>query len=979
MAAFRIPHRTAAGLTALLCLLAQGSALAGAPKYVAGVSNFNPAALGEPVHWANGQLNYYIDQGPLNSTVSNQQAKAMVDAAAALWSTVPTAGVTLTDMGTLNEDVSGANIQANGTNFAVTNEQTEQMGVITAPADIAPSATSYPVGVIFDADGSVTDALYGEGVSEQHSCQNNGVYVWIDSVNPNGSFAHGIILLNGLCATNANLLEMMSFELERAFGRLLGLDYAQVNPGAASNGETGGTQGWPVMQPLSGLCGSTGGACIPNPTVLRWDDIANLNRLYPITASNLASFPGKQITAANTISIQGTITFKNGVGMQGVNVVARPLNSSGNPLYQYTVSYVSGSLFNANRGDPVTGYDDANGNPLTMWGSNNPSVQGFFDLSGIPLPPGVTAANYQITFEAVNPLYILDSSVGPYLDGSPAPSGTLTPIVLQNLSAGSAETLAVDVADSSAGGSDDAIGSEADPRMLAPSGQWSGRLSQVGQTDWFSFPVRGGRSFTVVTIALDEGGAPSNVKALPALGVWDAFDPVGSAAQASEPGLDGLATGESWLQVEVSDDDVVRLGVADERGDGRPDYTYQGWVLYADTVYPQRLPATGGAIVICGMGFRPTDTVLVGGKQALITSISPNEITAIAPASAVSGSVDVEVDDLPIYYASAVISSGISYDSGTGDALTLTAAPAGTVAIGVPQPFSVIALGPALTPAGGVSVIYTVTSGSATLACGQKSCTVMTSGDGLATMYVTAVNSSWSTVTASLTNGSMLQTEFSGGTAPTISSLSPMLSVAAGATVTWTTQALVLSNGLPASGKTVIWQAATSGITIQSGAVTTNSSGIATMTLTVGALSEGQTATVNACLNGSSPCVTYTAFGARPEYASIVAVSGTAQSLSVQSTAAQITLRVLDMDGNPMAGASVVLYQALYAWALPCPPQGRCAQAPLLATQAATAASALDGSVTFIPASLPGVATNLRALAVTGDNGSINIAVEQHP
>jgi hypothetical protein len=246
-------------------------------------------------------------------------------------------------------------------------------------------------------------------------------------------------------------------------------------------------------------------------------------------------------------------------------------------------------------------------------------------------------------------------------------------------------------------------------------------------------------------------------------------------------------------------------------------------------------------------------------------------------------------------------------------------------------------------------------------------------------MYVTAVNSSWSTVTASLTNGSMLQTEFSGGTAPTISSLSPMLSVAAGATVTWTTQALVLSNGLPASGKTVIWQAATSGITIQSGAVTTNSNGIATMTLTVGALSEGQTATVNACLNGSSPCVTYTAFGARPEYASIVAVSGTSQSLSVQSTAAQITLRVLDMDGNPMAGASVVLYQALYAWAPPCPPQGRCAQAPLLATQAATAASALDGSVTFIPASLPGVATNLLALAVTGNNGSINIAVEQHP
>ena len=70
------------------------------------------------------------------------------------------------------------------------------------------------------------------------------------------------------------------------------------------------------------------------------------------------------------------------------------------------------------------------------------------------------------------------------------------------------------------------------------------------------------------------------------------------------------------------------------RGDGRPDYAYNGWVLYADTVAPPRLPASGGPIVIHGMGFRPADTVLVGGQPALVTSISPNEITAIAPAAA---------------------------------------------------------------------------------------------------------------------------------------------------------------------------------------------------------------------------------------------------------------------------------------------------------------------------------------------------------
>jgi len=150
-------HRTAAGLLALL--LAPVAAVAGGPKYVAGVSYFDPAVMGQPVHWAGGLVNYYVDQGPLSASVSNPQATAMVDAAAALWSSVPTAGVTLTDKGPLNEDVSGANIVVSGANFTVTGEQTNQLGVITAPADVAPSATGFPLAIIFDADGSVIDYM----------------------------------------------------------------------------------------------------------------------------------------------------------------------------------------------------------------------------------------------------------------------------------------------------------------------------------------------------------------------------------------------------------------------------------------------------------------------------------------------------------------------------------------------------------------------------------------------------------------------------------------------------------------------------------------------------------------------------------------------------------------------------------------------------------------------------------------------------
>ena len=877
----------------------------------------------------------------------------------------------LTDMGSLNEDVNTSNIQVNSS------------GRITAPSDVAPSAINYPLAVIYDADGSVIDAIFGATTSQPGACQNNGVYVWIDNLNPDATIAHGVIILNGLCATNANLLEMMSFELERAFGSILGLDYSQVNPAALSSDENGGTLGWPVMQPISGVCGASGGACIPNPTVLRYDDIAALNRIYPITAANLASFPGKELTAANTISIQGTVSFASGYGMQGVNVVARPLDSNGNPLYQYTVTAVTGSLFNGNHGNPVTGWDDANGNPLTMWGSNDPSVQGAFDLSGIPLPPGVTTANYQVTFEAINPLYVLENSVGPYAQGQVNPSGTLTAISLPGMSAGSAQTLTVTAAGSATNGYADAIGAQAQPRIMPAGGMWCGRLSQVGQTDWFTFPVRGNRIFTVVTQALDETGAPSNAKAMPSIGIWDAFDPVGATAVGAAPGLNGLAAGETWLRVAASGDDMVRVGIADLRGDGRPDYAYNGWVLYAGAVTPSHLPASGGPITIQGMGFRLADTVLVGGVPALVISISPDQISAIVPpaASGVTGSVDVEVDDLPVFYAAAVIPGGISYDSATGDALTLNTAPSGTVPIGVPIPFSVTALGSNLAPAGGVTIVYSVTSGSATLACGLPVCSVTATGDGRATMNVTAVDGAWSIITASLTNGSSVQAQFAGGTPPTLALLTPQLSLAAGVTFNWTVQALVLSNGIPVPVQSVAWQTISGSGIIAQGPVAalTNSSGIATNTLTVGPLAEGQTASINACLNGTNQCAAFTAYGARPQYASLQAISGTSQSLAASGTPAQIALRLFDMDGNPMAGGTVALYQALYAWSPPCSTNVACTQGVLLATQASTATSAVDGSVTFIPTSLPGIATNLLGLAVSGSASTVPIAIEQHP
>ena len=944
-------------------------AVAGGPRYVAGATFFDPAVMGHSLHWRGGLVNYYVDQGPLNATIDNPHATAMVDAAASLWSTVPTAGVSLLRAGSLNEDVNGTNVVPGNQAFA-------------QPSDVAPTATSYPLAIVYDADGAVLDTVFGASTSDPSNCQNNGVMAWIDQFNTDATIAHAAIVLNGRCATTSNLVSMMQFQLARAFGKILGLGYAQVSPDALRQFDRDAAQAWPIMQPASGACGPAGGTCIPDSGLLHFDDIAALNRLYPITSDNLAAFPGKVLTAPNTVSIDGSILFRTGLGMQGVNVVARPLDANGNPLKAYTIAAVSGAYFGGKHGNPVDGETDSNGVPFSQWGSTDPSLQGYFDLRYLPLPPGMTSATCQLSFESINPLFIEQNAVGPYLDGSPLPSGTLVPVNVPGLSPGTSETIRVTAADSAAvSGVWDAISTETAPRMLPPSGLWCGRLSQIGQTDWFNFPVRGQRTFTVVTEALDEHGMPSNFKAMPVLGIWDAFAAPGTPPVGAAPGLNGNSTGESWLQVTTSGDDTVRLGIGDLRGDGRPDYAYNGWVLYIDRVEPERLPPSVGPIAIRGMGFHVVDTVLVGGQPAQVTSISPNEITAIAPPAqaGVTGSVDVEVDDAPAYYAIAVASDSISYDSGSGDALTLVTAPANTVPIGVPLPFTVTALGPSLDPAGGVSITYTISKGNATLACGKPSCQLTSSGDGSATVNVTALDNSISVVTASLTNGSSLQAHFSGGTPPVLSSLNPSLSLAAGATVSWTAQALTLNSGAPAAGQSVTWQVNPGIIAANSSAVFTNSSGIAAKTLTVGPLSEGQQATAKACLNGTTQCVTYTAFGARPEFASLQPLAGTPQTISASATPALVTLRVLDMNGNPMAAGTVTLYQSLYAWSPPCAPRGRCVQPQLLSTQTSIATSALDGTVSFVPASLPGVATNLLGVAATGDSSNLVIAIEQHP
>jgi hypothetical protein len=136
----RVAHRLGfmcpAAAAIVLLLTFMQLARAGGPAYIAGISYFNPGTAGTPLTWAQGVVNYYTDQGSLSPTVSGPQGDALVADAFSQWTSISTAALSVTHAGQLAEDVNGSNVYRNAD------------GTITMPADIMPTATGTPIGVV---------------------------------------------------------------------------------------------------------------------------------------------------------------------------------------------------------------------------------------------------------------------------------------------------------------------------------------------------------------------------------------------------------------------------------------------------------------------------------------------------------------------------------------------------------------------------------------------------------------------------------------------------------------------------------------------------------------------------------------------------------------------------------------------------------------------------------------------------------------
>ena len=880
---------------------------AGGPKSVAGTSYFLSTTTGQPLVWPQGLITYYTDQGDLSPILPNASANAFVADAFSQWTSVPTAAVSATNGGQLAEDVNGSNV-------------TNSAGTISMPVDIQPTATGTPIGIVYDYDGSVTSALLGSGAGDSSQCFYNAVFGGDDSYGPPATYLHALVVINGQCAQQPSQLVDVEYRLVRVLGTVFGVGWSQVNPNVLTSQPpptANDYAGFPLMHYSDPVGCVPITHCYANPYQLAADDTSALSRLYPVTPQNQTTFPGKQVLSTATARIHGSVWFTDSSGnstqpMQGVNVVARWIDPATNlPSRRYAASSVSGFLFTGNAGNPITGFTDQLGDPLSEWGSTAASQEGFFDLAGLPLPNGASA-QYQLTVEQIDPTWSV--GVGSYAPWLVAPSGVAQPIVV-TVAAG--QDVPQDILMSGAAQPVlpwAASESWTSPAPVPTDGNWEGSLSGYGDVPFFLLPVQANRTLSVAVTARDESGNASELKAQPVIGMWAATDSHGTPAPAfTSSAFNTVIPGLTRLDAQVSTSANFLIGISDMRGDGRPDYHYQAQVLYADSVSPPRISVSGGAVAVQGTGFPQGISATVGGVPAAPLAIYAGQMLFAAPPFG-DGVQSITIID-PATGGSTTMTNALTYGAAASDTIVLLGGlnPSTPVGAQAPNPVSVRVLAAdGVTPVSGATIGWTASNAPQLSACGSaSSCAVTTDQSGNAVTWLTPSAVGKATITATLAPGVYSPAKSVGATLNAIESASDIgvltqyLWIAQGATVSLPLTARVLSNGAPRSNVKVNFTVVKGSGTLGAVSAQTDSNGYATLTLSLAQISS--TVQVSACVAPmNTPCQPFYANPVPLSQQNLQPVAGAGQ-VSTGQAFQSVVVRVTDASSvpNPVIAASV--------------------------------------------------------------------------
>jgi hypothetical protein len=915
----------------LACSVA--SCRAGGPAFVAG-SGYNAGVEGQALIWASGSVEYFTDQGNLSPILSGVQADAFVANAFSVWTTVSDVALTASQAGHLAEDVNGSNIETNG------------FGVVTAPADITSSATSTPLGIIYDYDGTVTDAILGEGAGDLDDCFTNAVYGGPDNFAAAGSLAHALVVINGICAAASAQLPDVQYRLIRVLGRTIGLGWSQANlnvltqkpPPAAAD-----YAGFPVMHFADPISCVPITICYPNPGVPAMDDTDSLARLYPAISNPQAA--GR---------IYGSVYFTDGSGnavqpMQGVNVVAR-LMVSGEPSRQYVATAVSGFSFCGNAGNIIDGYVDADGLLFNRWGSDDTTLEGFFDLGQLMIPSGQTIAEYQLSVEALDPDWSM--GVESYAPNQVTPSGAFAPVVVTVTNGSNAERDILMLQDEVAEQHPGSGSTYANPVALPQGGAWGSWISGYVSTDFFQFAAQANRTASIVVTALDEAGAPTENKLLPVIGIWELSDETGNPAPASTPSaFNTTIFAMTRLDAQFSTTETFRLAVADFRGDGRPDYFYQASLLYSDTVTPARLSLAGGITTLRGLGFSPALQVSFGsGNTGAVLSATASQIQVAAPAGSADGVATIEVLNTATGAFSQMIGA-LTYGASATDLLLLLqgAEPSTAVGAQAANPIRVRAVAAdGVTPVNGATIAWNSANGLEFSVCnGATFCSVLSDEEGESSSWVTPKVTGPSTITISLAPASysppqsQQATVVGTSTALDLAAVSPTRWIGQGASVVVPLTVQALDLGAPKANVTVNFVLTKGAASLSAGSATTNGTGFATVTASIA--NQNSNVQVTACVApNNAPCQTFTLFSTPAALLTLQTVSGSSQFVTTGQTFQPLVMRVTDgsLAENPVMGVNVAFATTLSRLGL---------DPIILGALQTQIASAQDGTASIVP------------------------------
>ena len=178
------------------------------------------------------------------------------------------------------------------------------------------------------------DAFLGTGARSEDLCDSNSVIAEADNFTADGHFAHTLVIINGNCAQYASDLPILQYRLARQLGRVLGLDWSQLNDNVVTGSPPptmNDYAGYPMMHPMGALCFPTYG-CTSNPLQTRMDDQAR--DFAPVSdhrCQHRRLLRARLLFFENTARIEGNVRFPAwngnlGQGMQGVNVVARMID-----------------------------------------------------------------------------------------------------------------------------------------------------------------------------------------------------------------------------------------------------------------------------------------------------------------------------------------------------------------------------------------------------------------------------------------------------------------------------------------------------------------------------------------------------------------------------------------------------------------------------------------------------------------------------